>query len=306
MNFIDKLFFDLSLDKEYLAKIISRSSFYYKDFTIPKSNGGIRHISQPSPELKTLQYWVLENILSNLPVSSSAYAYKKGDSIKKHALLHSKSRFILHTDISDFFETINSSKLISILNNKRNIFKQLDLDYDESVEYIKKICFRKDKLCIGAVSSPAISNIIMYSFDNVLAKYCDKRGYKYSRYADDIYISSNEYIDAKILVYIDKELSKRGFTINKSKTRFFSPKYKRCVTGIVLTNDSNISIGTKRRILIKKMIYNKLVNGIGDSNVILGYLSFLKDVEPNTYEKLIIKYSKYCNSDVLTALREHN
>lgn len=304
MDIIDRISLDLKLDKAYLSRIVSRSAFYYKDFTIPKRNGDKRHISQPSPELKTLQYWVLNNILNKLSVSTAAYAYKKGDSIKKHAQLHSKSRFIFHTDIRSFFPSIHSSHLNDILRANKKIFDELELDLDDSIQDIKKICFRKDALCIGAVSSPAISNIIMKSFDDKLIEYCESNDYIYSRYADDIYISSKSHINNKIVYFLSLKLGEMGFKINSSKTKFYSPKYRRKITGLILTGDSHISIGTERRTEIKKMIYNKLVHGKGDSDQILGYLSFLKDIEPNTYNNLIIKYSKYCEGDIIAALSE--
>lgn len=59
-SIIDRIARDLSLDRDYIASIIRRSSFYYKRFTIPKRNGDPRVIYQASPELKSLQYWVRE------------------------------------------------------------------------------------------------------------------------------------------------------------------------------------------------------------------------------------------------------
>lgn len=302
MDIIDRIAFDHKLDRSYLARIASRSSFYYRDFKIKKRNGSERYLAQPSPELKTLQYWVLNNILTKIPVSECAYAYKKGDSIKKHAKLHSESRFIFHADIHNFFPSIHSSHLIDILRTYINIFDDLDLELESSLLDIKQICFRKDILCIGAVSSPAISNIIMSSFDSVLFNYCKAKNYIYSRYADDIYISSNTYIDKSIVDFLRLELEQKGFKINYNKTKFYSPKYRRKITGVFLTEKFQISIGTERRTKIKKMIYEKLIHNKGNSDKILGYLSFLKDIEPNTYNNLIIKYSKYCNEDIITVL----
>ncbi len=304
MDIIDKMSFDLKLDKAYLSFIASRSSFYYRDFTVPKRNGGRRYIAQPSPELKTLQYWVLHNILSKLPVSSAAFAYKKGDSIKKHAQLHSQSKFIFHTDIQNFFPSVSSSKLSNILRENKNIFDESDLDLEDSIQVIEKICFRNGALCIGAVSSPAISNIIMNSFDNALGEYCQVNDYIYSRYADDIYISSKKYINNDIVRFVSDELKKQGFNINYSKTKFYSSKYKRKVTGLILTCDLHVSIGTKRRLKIRKMVYDKLIHNKGNSEQILGYLSYLKDIEPNTYNNIIIKYSKYCDEDIIAALNK--
>lgn len=302
MNIIDKIALDLKLDKLYLSHIASNSAFYYRDFEITKRNGGKRYLAQPSPELKTLQYWVLHNILNKIPVSKAAYAYKKGDSIKKHALLHSESRFVFHSDIHNFFPSIHSSHINDILKTHKNIFDDLGLDLESSISDIKQICFRNDALCIGAVSSPAISNIIMQSFDSMLLNYCKTNNYIYSRYADDIYISSNTYIDKNVVDFLRLELERKGFKINYSKTKFYSPKYQRKITGIFLTEKSQISIGIERRTKIKKMIYDKLVHKKGDPDEIIGYLSFLKDIEPNTYNNLIIKYLKYCDEDIITAL----
>ena len=161
MNLIDKIALDLKMDTSYLSRIAERSSYYYRDYKISKRNGDYRRISQPSPELKTLQYWVVYNILTHLAVSSAAFAYKKGDSIKKHAELHKNSKHILHTDISEFFNSIHFEHIDSFLRDNKTIFDNLGVDFNSSLQDIKNICFRNNSLCIGAVSSPIISNIIM-------------------------------------------------------------------------------------------------------------------------------------------------
>lgn len=187
MNLVEKISLKLILDKKYLSHIVSNSSYYYKEFTISKQNGGKRYIAHPSAELKTLQYWVLRNILDKIPVSRAACAYNKGNSIKKHAQMHSQSRFIFKTDIKNFFPSIHSSRLNNVLELYEDVFEKLELDFESSLKDLNNICFRWDSLCVGAVSSPRISNIIMYDFDNTLIEHCEKMGYVYSRYADDIY-----------------------------------------------------------------------------------------------------------------------
>ncbi len=304
MNLIDKIALDLRMDTSYLSRIAERSNFYYRDYKIRKRNGDDRRISQPSPELKTLQYWVVYNIMTYLPVSSAAFAYKKGDSIKKHAELHKNAKHILHTDISEFFNSIHFEHLYVFLRDNKTIFDNKGVDFFDALQDIKNICFRNNSLCIGAVSSPIISNVIMYLFDTAVMDYCKTNNYTYSRYADDIYISSNHYIEQDIISFLQEELKKLGLSMNMSKTRFFSSKYCRKITGIVITNDSQVSIGTERRNNIKKMIYDKLIHNKGDSEQILGYLSFVKDIEPHTYNNLIIKYSKYCDGDIIAAIRK--
>lgn len=306
MNLIERMALDFQLDAEYLFRIANRSAFYYKDYYISKRNGGERRISQASPELKSMQYWVVKNILEKLPVSDGAYAYKKGDSIKKHALLHRLSKHLFHTDIKNFFNNIHSEMLTSILLKHENIFDDLKIDITTSADEIRKICFRDNSLCIGTVSSPIISNIIMYNFDKTILDYCQSNGLIYSRYADDIYISSNSYIPSNLRDYVEIELKKYNFVMNNKKTSFISPKHCRKITGIVLTNDGSISVGTRQKNMIKKMVYDKIINKKGNSEKILGYLAFLKDVEPDTYNNIIIKYSKYCSGDIIDEIMKNN
>ena len=44
--------------------------------------------------------------------------------------------------------------------------------------------------------------------------YCKAKNYIYSRYDDDIYISSNTYIDKSIVDFMRLELDRKGFKIN--------------------------------------------------------------------------------------------
>ena len=134
--------------------------------------------------------------------------------------------------------------------------------------------------------------------------YCKKNHLKYSRYADDIYLSSNSYIDLAHVSFLSGTLRKFGFGINESKTYFSSPKYRRKVTGLVIGTDSSVTIGSQKRDFIKKLVYDKLVHNKGDGNTILGYLAFLKDIEPQTYNNIIAKYSQYCKEDIIEALRK--
>ena len=302
-SLVERISEALCLDENYVASIIRRSSRYYRDYTIPKKDGSYRKIAQASPELKTLQYWVARNILEKFPVSQSAFAYKRGDSIKRHAEFHKASKYIFHTDVKQFFPRITSDLLSIYLNRQEQLLTDLGVGYKDTHEVISKICFRYNHLCIGTVSSPVISNIVMYDFDEKLHAYCDKHNYKSSRYTDHIYISSDTYIPKSIKGVVEGLLSEIGLVINEDKTWFQSKKSQRRITGLIITDDGNVSIGREKRSYIKKMIYDRIINGNGDVETVLGHLAFLKDIEPGTYNRLLIKYTPYCDGDVIEAIK---
>ena len=81
---------------------------FYRKFSIPKKNGGIRIISEPLPNLKEIQKWILENILYNLKVSAYAKAYIPGKSIKDNVRFHRRQKKVLSLDIKSFYDCLTN------------------------------------------------------------------------------------------------------------------------------------------------------------------------------------------------------
>lgn len=63
---------------EYVYAAANAPESFYRQFSIPKKNGGMRLISEPLPNLKKIQKWILENILYRAEVSPYAKAYIPG------------------------------------------------------------------------------------------------------------------------------------------------------------------------------------------------------------------------------------
>lgn len=290
---ISRISQDLGIDEDFIFRITKNSSKHYKTFYINKNNGKKRVIHHPSQSLKVLQYWLVNNIFNEFPISKYATAYKKGSSIKKNALNHVNNKHLLHLDIKNFFESITKKHLTTLILKNKKLPK-------EDIELICKICLYKENLTIGSVSSPIISNCVMYSFDEEIRRILDD-SITYTRYADDMIFSSKKYLDEDIIDTVSKLLLKNSFFLNKEKTRFMSPKGRRTVTGIVI-NGQDLSIGYKKHNELKSKIYKKLKYNIGNGQEILGHLFYVKDIEPELFNKLILKYSIFGN--VIEILKE--
>ncbi|MDU2895706.1 MAG: retron St85 family RNA-directed DNA polymerase [Clostridium sp.] len=286
---------ELSLDPDYILKL-SIDNMAYKKYRIPKKNGkGKREIYHPSKSLKLLQYWLVRRIFNKFPISKYSKAYSKGNSIKKNALIHRDSNYILHMDITKFFESITPYHVDKLLDKIEDISK-------DDKELIKRIIlYNGEYLVVGSVASPVVSNCIMYNIDLDIFEKCIK-GTKlnYTRYADDIVISSKSFIDKEIIDKISDILKYNKFDINRSKTYFMNKSKKRTVTGIVIDNNSNrLSLGSKKYKEIKSMIYNLLIKGNGDKGKILGYLSYIRDIDEDKYNSIRSIYIKYDKNNTL-------
>ena len=62
---------DTGLDSNYVRKVVRTANYRYRTYYIPKRTEGKRKISHPSPELKLLQRWVVENVFTHFPVHDS-------------------------------------------------------------------------------------------------------------------------------------------------------------------------------------------------------------------------------------------
>ena len=93
---------ELGLSPGYLDKLARTASFRYKKYSIKKRSGGQRLIHHPARELKLIQRWLVEKILSHLPVHRAATAYRRGSSIRKNAALHVDNNYLLRVDFQDF------------------------------------------------------------------------------------------------------------------------------------------------------------------------------------------------------------
>lgn len=294
---VDKMLKELFICEKYTETIVENSSKYYSKYKIPKKGKGMREIFHPSPKLKVFQYWIVENILKKCKISKNSAAYSEGCSIKKNAQLHLGKKYILHVDIENYFNTITKESIDYILKlNKENIKVE-----EKFINLIKKVCFYNGHLVIGSVSAPSISNCFMYELDGEISEFFSKLGIVYTRYADDMIFSSDNYIDKNVIEKIEEIISQKGFKLKNEKTYFRHSGQRQSVTGVNI-NNGKLSIGVRKKRKIKGMLYKKMQHGVGDSKKILGYLFFLKDIEPEYFNKIIIKYSNYGN--IIEKLKE--
>ena len=108
----------LEIKRQVLGSMVNSTNSFYREFTIPKRRGGERSLSAPFPLLLEAQRWILENLLSQIEVSSSAHGFVKGRSIVTNAKEHLGQDYLLKLDLKDFFPSISINRVISIFQNQ--------------------------------------------------------------------------------------------------------------------------------------------------------------------------------------------
>jgi retron-type reverse transcriptase len=291
---------DLLIPTDKLDHVINSAPYRYKIYQIPKRSGaGMRTIAQPAKEVKRIQYWVMKNIFSELEIHANATAYTRGKSIFSNASPHSAHSYLIKVDFKDFFFSIKGADFIRYSKKYQNYGFS-----DEDINRLVKVLFWSQKrgaelnLSIGAPSSPLLSNLIMFEFDNIISDFCTSKGISYTRYSDDITVSMNDkalrgYVFERINSEI-RNLDSPKLQLNHNKTVFASKAHKRFVTGLVITNNAGISLGRDKKRKIRAQICHYMQGKLSEKErlSLKGMLAFARDVEPEFVSRMEDKYGK--------------
>ena len=172
------------------------------------------------------------NLRRYLPTSANSYAYKENNNTLNCIKRHLDSNYFYKFDVHHFFESISLSKLeykfYRYFSEKRNLFLNsigIFYLYDrffeiklKNIRMIINLVMYNYRLSVGFVTSPIISDYFLNDLDE---KMSNNDSYIYTRYADDILISSNLPFDNPKHELINL-LKKEDLTLNEKKSKSYS------------------------------------------------------------------------------------
>lgn len=290
---------DLGFPARTLYGLSNNLEKHYHNVFIPKSDGSKRKLSVPDLILKKVQKSIADNILAQYPISRYAKAYKVGSSVRKNAQPHVGKKKILKLDIDGFFDHILYSQVKNTVFYKEKFSEPIRV-------LLTMLCYYKESLPQGAPTSPAITNIIMYDFDETVGDFCSKKKIAYTRYCDDMTFSG-DFDEGEIISFVKGELCKLGLFLKNRKTSVVPASKRQVVTGIVVNEKINVARDYKKNIrqeiyYIKKFGLDEHLKRLGISNKqeyvlsLKGRINFVLQTTPNEHK--FLEYRDFLNAIV--------
>lgn len=290
----------------------------YYEFKIPKRTGGLRTIDAPNTDFKMALSKVKDIFEQNIKclAHNSAYAYTKQRSVLDALKIHqaNQSQWYLKIDLTNFFPNC-TPELVYTQLKQLYPFYYFSEKYNELLKKIIKTCSLRNGLPQGTPISPLFTNLIMVPYDYTINNAL-KRGigehWVYTRYADDILISSKSDFDWKKLESV-LAMYLKPFQIKHEKTRYGSRAGSNWNLGLMLNKDNNITLGSNRKRTINAMLNNFIRDtqnntpwNRDDIYQLQGYLSYLKQIEPDYYNYMVQKYeAKYNVQDCMKLIQNN-
>jgi retron-type reverse transcriptase len=237
----------LGLGIAELRKIWYYRGRMYQYFSIAKSPNKVRTISAPDARLKHLQRRLAGKLTELYRRRNPVHGFVAERSIKTNAQAHLRRRFVINIDIEDFFPTITQNRVEGMLSS---------LGIDARVaEIIANICCNNRHLPQGAPSSPLLSNMICFRLDKELMGIAKETRCIYTRYADDITLSSHQppvalfetglppagrFSPDLLAPKLRDVFQQNGFSLNPGKSHYADRQSRRIVTGLKVNELLNV------------------------------------------------------------------
>jgi RNA-directed DNA polymerase len=206
--------------KEELKKHKNGQPKTYKDGTLKK-----RLINPSYNRLKMLQSNIKSNVLNKAVFPEHIQGGAKSRSNITNAKRHQGNKYVLTTDLQNFFPSITSKQVYSMF---------LRLGYSNYVSnYLTKLTTYNHRLPQGTPTSTHIANLVSLEMDEQLLKLCEQNNITYSRFVDDLTFSSPSDFGPCIQRIIDI-IALNNFNISWRKTEY---QGNQTITGIKVFNN---------------------------------------------------------------------
>lgn len=250
----------------------------YKEVPLKKKDGSIRITYDADPALKIVQKKITSKIFHNLIFPDYIHGcirdMKNPRNIYTNASPHAGHKQIILCDIKNFFPSIKR-------NTVYFVFREF-LGFSPDVsERLTEICTYNGALPQGASTSSYIANLAFWDIEPLLVKNLKSLGFVYTRFADDITISTKNPISKTLKTHalqeVRKAIRKRGCSLKQNKTivlkrgqavksideTTLTTKHSPITVTSLSIHHRNVTISKQERRKIRACVHNLEKTGIG-------------------------------------------
>lgn len=253
--------------------------------------------------LKFLNSFIFDFSKININV---VFSYREGKNAFDAVEKHSQNSHFVQTDIKGFFSSIHTEDLAKIID--KNLSDSPINDIYKYKEHLLTILMIDNHLPIGFSTSPNISNTFLYAFDNIFEEYCIEKGITYTRYADDLIMSSKKSDNLiEIQNFISETLNSLfggSVQLNLHKTKFTKKGRKIKLLGMMILPSGKITVDQSLKSEIEALLHfyvsdkSKFENYLekiydGKISRISGKLNYINTVDNDYLNKLRRRYGNY-------------
>lgn len=217
-----------------------------------------RTVYAPTPQLKLIHRFLNNTIFEFADYNTDVvFSYRKGVSTRDAVEKHSHNNFFFQTDLSNFYGNIHKSDVEAALASQLKDTPVSDVEH--YIDKIIELVVVDDHIPAGFSTSPLLSNICLFKFDNELFKFCQENGLTYTRYSDDLIISGTTSDFTTNIESVVKGLLRKCVntetTINRAKTKQHKKGHKFKLLGFNVLPNGRVTIPSADKSEVESLLY---------------------------------------------------
>ncbi len=212
----------------HLDKILVNKGNYYTSKDIKKKDDTYRRTYIIKYPLKLILQIINKELFGKVKYPSYLHGSLPKRSIKTNAGRHSGATTFVKMDIKSFFPSIKEKHVFDLF--------YLRFQFPESIsKKLANIIIYKDEIPQGSPVSSYVANLILEGEDKLAETFFNK-GYCYTRYVDDIVVSSLRQLSGEEIYEIKRDIKmmieRNGFQVNEDKTTVTHRRQLSTITGL--------------------------------------------------------------------------
>lgn len=212
---------------------------------IEKADGSIRQPYDALPSLKAVHRRIQERIFAHVEFPAYLTGSLKGKDAVRNAELHSNAATIVTEDVRNFFPSISAELVYAI-------FRTFFGFSTEVAQLLAALCTLEGAVPQGAITSSYLANLAFWDIEGRLFQYLENEGVAYSRYVDDVTISSRRSLTTvELSAYIRaiyRMIARKGFSPKRSKQEIQRGDSRMRVTKLLVNAKASLSSEQRRSV----------------------------------------------------------
>ncbi|GAA0290413.1 reverse transcriptase family protein [Psychrosphaera haliotis] len=227
------------------------SSFYFLTHKKVKPDNSIRYTYDVRPELKSVHERICAVLLRKVEYPDFLKGSIKGRDYLSNCAEHTGKKIVISEDVTNFFPSVKAPIVYQMW------IGVFGMSHDVAKLLTELVCF-EGGLVQGAKPSSFICNLILWKREARLVNELKSKGLTYTRYVDDITVSSSGFLNKKeiprIISKIYGMLSSIGVKPNRKK-HCIMPSSKKQDVHRINVNSNLPTLPKKKRKIIRAIVY---------------------------------------------------
>ena len=218
-----------------ILRLIAESPHKYYRYIPIKRKGKVRETWDALPPLKSVQARIQCLILRKVKypdyLQGGIRDEEQARDFVSNASLHCGRRIVISEDIANFFPSTRSDLIY-------DLWRSLFHFPDHIARVLTGLTTLEGYLPQGAKTSSYLANLVLWRTEARLVEWLRRNGFTYSRYIDDITLSTDRSLTRKETAEVFRQIagmcSPLGFRLKRSKHGLTTNGNRMCTTGLIV------------------------------------------------------------------------